>query len=142
MVKKSYTLNTRHSLSALVDIFMEWLLFYYSMDIMELRKCFELCHLPTVAVKEASEKFDGSSYLIREEDNYIVTYRKQGNNVSYSVDCTSGTCTCRSYIKWGYCKHLLHAHALLNEDSLYIIIDCRFKYKGEHENNKEAMGKS
>jgi hypothetical protein len=29
----------------------------------------------------------------------------------------------------GYCKHLLHAHALLNEDSEYIIIDCRFKYK-------------
>jgi len=26
-------------------------------------------------------------------------------------------------MKLGYCKHLLYAHALLNEDSDYIIID-------------------
>ena len=32
-------------------------------------------------------------------------------------------------MKMGYCKHLLHAHAWLNEDSDYVIIDCRFKYK-------------
>jgi hypothetical protein len=63
-----------------------------------------------VAVKEASERIDGANYLIREEDNLIVTYRKQGNNVSYAVDCNSGTCMCHSYMKWGYCKHLLHAH--------------------------------
>jgi hypothetical protein len=31
IIKKSYTLNTRHSLSALVDIFMEQLLFDYTL---------------------------------------------------------------------------------------------------------------
>jgi hypothetical protein len=102
---------------------MERSLFDYSMDLKDLRKCFELHHLPAVVVKEASERMDGANYLIREEDNLTVTYRKQGSNVSYTVDCTSGTCMCHSYMKWGYCKHLLHAHALLNEDSLYIIID-------------------
>jgi hypothetical protein len=33
-------------------------------------------------------------------------------------------------MKMGYCKHILHAHALLNEDSDHIIIDHQFKYKG------------
>jgi hypothetical protein len=143
IIKKSYTPNTRHSLSALVDIFMELLLFDYSMDLKDLRKCFELCHLPAVAVKEASERIDGANYLIREEDNPIVTYRKQGSNVSYAVDCNSdsGTCMCHSYMKWGYYKHLLHAHALLNEDSLYIIIDLRFKYKGNTKITKRQRGR-
>jgi hypothetical protein len=96
---------------------MECLLSDYSMDLKDLRKSFELCHLPAVSVKEASERIDGANYLIREEDNLIVTYRKHENNVSYAVDCNSGTCMCHSYMKWGYCKHLLHAHALLTEDS-------------------------
>ncbi len=39
-IKKLYTLHTRHSLSALVDILMEWLVFDVSMDIKILRKCY------------------------------------------------------------------------------------------------------
>jgi hypothetical protein len=33
-------------------------------------------------------------------------------------------------MKMGYCKHLLHAHAFLNENSDCITIESRFKYKG------------
>jgi hypothetical protein len=84
IIKKAYTLNTRHSLSALVDIFMEHLLFDYSMDLKDLRKCFELRCLPAVSVKEASERIDGFNYLIREEDNLTVAYRKVGNNVLFA----------------------------------------------------------
>jgi len=42
----------------------------------------------------------------------------------------------------GYFKHLLHVHALLNEDSDYVIIDHWFKYNGECYNYKETEGKS
>jgi hypothetical protein len=58
------------------------------MDIKELRKFFDLCHLPTVAVKESLGKIDASSYIIREEENYIVTYQKHRNNVSYPCQAT------------------------------------------------------
>jgi len=45
------------------------------------------------------------------------------------------------FMKLGYCKHLLHAHALLNEDSDYITIDHRFKYKGNTEITKRQRGR-
>jgi hypothetical protein len=38
-IKKCYTLNARHSLFALVDLFMEQLVFDISMDIKDLRNC-------------------------------------------------------------------------------------------------------
>jgi hypothetical protein len=50
--KKSYTLNTRHTLSALIEIFTEQLVFNVSMDIKELKKCYETSCLPAVAVKQ------------------------------------------------------------------------------------------
>jgi hypothetical protein len=46
LIKRCYTLNARHSLSALVDLFMELLVFDISMDIKDLRKCYELHCLP------------------------------------------------------------------------------------------------
>ncbi len=115
IMKKSYILNARHPLSALLDIFMldifmEWLVFDVSMDIKDLRKCFEMHHLPTMEVKEKSEIIDENGYVVREEENSIFTYLKHGNNVTYSVDCSNGTCTCKYFIKMGYCKHLWHAH--------------------------------
>jgi hypothetical protein len=42
VIIRCYTLHARHSLSALVDLFMEWLVFDISMDIKDLRKCYEL----------------------------------------------------------------------------------------------------
>jgi hypothetical protein len=89
--------------------------FDVSMDIKELRICHEMHCLPAIAVKEKSENIDQNGYVVREEENFIVTYWKHGNNVTYSIYC--GTCTCRYFMKMGYCKHLLHAHAFLNEDS-------------------------
>ena len=123
VIKRCYTLNARHSLSALVDLFMEQLVFDISMDIKDLRKCYELRCLPSLEVKQKSEAIDESNYVIREERNALVTCQKHGNVEVYCVSCLNSTCTCRYYMKMGYCKHLLHAHALLNEDSDYIIID-------------------
>jgi hypothetical protein len=36
---------------------------------------------------EKSEIIDENVYVVREEENSIVTYWKHGNNVTYSVDC-------------------------------------------------------
>lgn len=40
-----------------------------------------------------------------------------------------------------YFKYLLHAHALLNEDSDYIINDHHFKYKGNTKITKRQRGR-
>jgi hypothetical protein len=45
IIKKSYTLNTRHTLSVLTDIFMEQLVLDVSMDVNELQKYFEMHRL-------------------------------------------------------------------------------------------------
>jgi uncharacterized Zn finger protein len=97
--------------------------FDISMDIKDLRKCYELHCLPSVEVKQKSEAIDERNCVIREERNALVTYQKHVNVEIYRVSCLNGSCTCRYDMKMGYCKHLLHMHALLNEDSDYIIID-------------------
>jgi hypothetical protein len=140
-LKKSYTLNSRHTLSALLDIFIERLVFDVSMDLNDLRKSFQLRRLPAVEIKVKSEKIDDTSYFIREHGNSIVTYRKHGNTITYSMYCSTGSCTCRYFMKMGCCKHILHAHTLLNEDSDYIIIDCRFKNKGNTKITKRQRGR-
>jgi NAD-dependent dihydropyrimidine dehydrogenase PreA subunit len=45
----------------------------------ELQKCYEMCHLSAVEVKQKSETIDGKSYVVREERNAIVTYWIHGN---------------------------------------------------------------
>jgi hypothetical protein len=141
VIKRCYTLNARHSLSALVDLFMEQLVFDISMDIKDLRKCHELHHLSSVELKHKSVAIDDSNYVIREERNALVTYQKHGNVETYRVSCLKGTCNCRYYMKIGYCKHLLHVHALLNKDSDCIIIDRQFKYKGNTKITKRQRGR-
>ena len=74
VIKRCYTLNARHSLSALVDLFMEGLVFGISMEVKDLKKCYELHHLPAVDVKHKSEAIDENNYAIREERNGLVTY--------------------------------------------------------------------
>jgi hypothetical protein len=111
VIDRCYTLNARHSLSELVDLFMEQLVFDISMDIKDLRKCYELCHLLSLEVKQKSEAINESNYVIREESDALVTYQKHGKVETYHVSCLNGTCACRYYMKRGYCKHLLHAHA-------------------------------
>jgi hypothetical protein len=44
-------------------------------------------------------------------------------------------------MKMGYCKHLLHAHAFLNENCKYIIIDHQFKDKGDAKITKRQTGR-
>jgi hypothetical protein len=50
-----------------------------------------LHHLPAVEVKQKSEAIDENNYVIREERNALVTYRKHGNVEVYHVDCSDGT---------------------------------------------------
>jgi hypothetical protein len=52
--------------------------FVISMDIKDLRKCYELHCLQSVEVKQKSEAIDESNYVIREERNGLVTYQKHG----------------------------------------------------------------
>jgi hypothetical protein len=63
LIKRCYTLNARHSLSALVDLVMEQLVFDISMDVKDLCKCYELHCLPSVEVKQKSEAIDESNYV-------------------------------------------------------------------------------
>jgi hypothetical protein len=102
-----YKLNARNSLSALVDLFMEWLVF--------------LMYLWTLRNYGNATNW--------EERNLIVTYWKHGNIEAYHIVCSNGACTCRNFMKMGYCKLLLHVHALLNEENDYIIIDRQFLHK-------------
>ena len=140
-LKKSFTFNSRHTLSALLDIFIERLVFDVSMDLSDLRKCFKLRWLHAVEIKVKSEKIHETSYFTREHGNSIVTYRKHGNTVTYSINRSTGNYTCRYFMKMGYCKHILHAHELLNEDSDYIIIDHQFKYEGNTKITKRQRGR-
>ncbi len=141
IIKKSSTLNARHPLSALVDILIERLVFDITMDIKDLRKCFETRQCPAKEVKQKSEKIDDLTYKICEQGDSMVTYQKSSKSIIYSVSCCDGTCTCRYFLKMGYCKHLLHAHSLLNKDSDYIIIDQQFKYKGNTKITKRQRGR-
>jgi len=84
-------------LSALVDLFMEHLVFDISVDIKELQKCYELSHHPAVEVKQKSETIDDTNYVIRKDRNAIVTYQKYGNDEVYHVDFLNGTCSCRYF---------------------------------------------
>jgi len=117
------------------------MVFDISMDLKDLQKCYELRRLPSLEVKQKSEAIDERNYVIREERDAVVTYQKHGDVETYHVSCLNSTCTCRCYMKMGYCKHLLHVHAWLNEDSDYIIIDHRFKYKGNTKITKRQRGR-
>jgi hypothetical protein len=79
VIKRCYTLNARHSLSALMDLFMEWLVFDISMDIKDLHKCYELCHLPSVEVKQKSEAINESKNQLQKHTHlcflvFIIIY--------------------------------------------------------------------
>lgn len=59
-------------------------------------------------------------------------YMKLETNDSYVVDSLCDMCTGIYFMKYAYCKHLLHAHETRNRDSSKIIIDHRFRYKGHN----------
>ncbi len=47
-------------------------MFDISMDIKDLHKCYELCRLPSLEVKQKSEAIDESNYVTREERNALL----------------------------------------------------------------------
>ena len=73
---------------------MEHLVFDISMDIKELQKCYELCCLPALEMKQKSDTIDDNNDVIRENRNAIVTYQKHGNVEVYHLDCLNGKCSC------------------------------------------------
>ncbi len=80
IIKKSYTLNARHTLSALVNLLFERLVFDISMDIKDLTKCFETGRCPAVEVEQKSEKIDDLTYNICDQGDSMVTYQKLGKS--------------------------------------------------------------
>ena len=96
------------------------------------RKIFEERHNPCLKVCKNSNAIDDVTYQVRpnELNELLYTFTKLENNQQHLVDFERGSCTCRYFLKYAYCKHILHIHKLRNEDSDTIIIDHRFKYKG------------
>jgi len=72
VIKRCCTLHASHSLSALVDLFMERLVFDISMDIKDLRKCYKLNYLPSVEVKQKSEAIDESNLSSGKRQMYLL----------------------------------------------------------------------
>jgi hypothetical protein len=142
-IKKNFTLGTRHSLPALFDIIMERLLLNLSLDIETERKIFEERHNPCLTVRKNSNAIDDATYRVRPNqlNGLLYTFTKLENNQQHLVDFDRGSCTCRYFLKYAYCKHILHIHRLRNEDSDAIIIDRRFKYKGNTKMTQRQRGR-
>ncbi len=86
---------------------------------------------------------------------YQISVDPQGNacsvknlekNTSYAVNCQDSSCTCKAFVKYGYCKHLLFVLMSTNRSSATIDLSsvCTFVYRGntrrarEHADNGTA----
>ncbi len=136
-MKKNYKFGVRHSLPALFDLILEHILLDVSLDVESQRKCYEVQRKPDISVRSSARAFTLGCYKIEQMNQGILMYTKLETNDSYVVDYVGDTCTCRYFIKHAYCKHLLHAHEVRNSK---IIIDRRFKYKGNTRRAKKERG--
>ncbi len=126
-IKKSYTFGTCHCLSALFDIIMDQLIVDLSLDLMSNRKEFEVrCNLSLQIFRDV-KLMSCETYHITNV-NTVYKFTKLENNHAHYVDFDAGTCSCPSFLKYGYCKHIIYLHKKKNVDSKTIIIDCSFKY--------------
>ena len=142
IVKRNYTFGIRHSLPALFDIIIEHILVDVSLDIESQRKCYEIRRKPDITIRRNARAITAELYKIEQINQGIVMYTKRETNDSYVVDYLGDTCTCRYFIKHAYCKHLLHAHEVRNRDSKKIIIDRRFRYKGNTRRANRERGRA
>ena len=142
IVKRNYTFGIRHSLPALFDIIIERILVDVSLDIESQRKCYEIRRKPDITICRNARAITAELYKIEQINQGIVMYTKRETNDSYVVDYLGDTCTCRYFIKHAYCKHLLHAHEVRNRDSKKIIIDRRFRYKGNTRRANRERGRA
>jgi hypothetical protein len=72
---------------------------------------------------------------------YQISVDPQGNaysinnlekNASYTVNCQDGSCTCKAFVKYRYCKHLLFVLKSTYRSSATIDLSsvCTFVYRG------------
>jgi hypothetical protein len=127
-IKKSYTFGTRHCLSALFDIILDRLIVDLSLDLMSKRKAFEVRHNPSLQIFRIVNLMSNTTYHITNV-NSVYKFTKLENNHVHYVDFDAGTCSCPSFLKYGYCNHIIYLHKKKNVDSKTIIIDHRFKYQ-------------
>jgi hypothetical protein len=140
MIKKSYTFGTQPTLSALLsDVIMERLLVDLSLDIVHGRKVFEIRCNPSLAILKMVDTISDNTYSVSEE-NLVFKFTKLENNHVHYVDMSAGTCSCPSFLKHGYCKHIIYMHKKKNLDSDTTIIDRRFKYKGNTRMTQRQRG--
>ncbi len=72
-------------------------------------------------------------YLISVDPQGIVySVRKLEKNASYAVDCQESSCTCKAFVKFGYCQHLLFVLKSNNRPSATIDLSSvhTFLYRG------------
>jgi hypothetical protein len=72
-------------------------------------------------------------YLISVDPQGIVySVRNLEKNASYAVDCQESSCTCKAFVKFGYCKHLLFVLKSNNRPSTTIDLSSvrTFLYRG------------
>ncbi len=136
LIKRNYTFHVRHPLPALLDLILDRLLFDLSMDVISKRSVYEIKRNPPPNIQNNVQDITPENYAIRHGVAVSHYTNKLTNNI-YEVNVESSTCTCPSYYKHGFCKHLLHLHQKRNRDSSTIIINRRFKYQGNTKHEVE-----
>ncbi len=112
------------------DLILEYIAIYVSLDVESQRKCYEVWCKPDISVCRSARAITLDCYKTEQIKQGIVMYTKLEINDSYVVNYLGDICTCWYFIKHAYCKHLFHAHEVINNESSKIIIDRRFSYKG------------
>ena len=92
------------------------------------------------------ETFRNVNLIINEtyhiaEVNLVYKFTKVENNQVHYVHFDAGTCSCPSFLKHGYCKHIIWVHNKRNTDSKTIVIDRRFKYRGNTKMMQRQRGR-
>ena len=139
-IKKSYTFGTHHCLSALFDIILDRLIVDVSLDLMSNRKAFEVKRYPSLETFRNVNLITTETYHITEV-NLVYKFTKVENNQVHYVDFNAYTCSCPSFLKHGYCKHIIWVHNKRNTDSKTIVIDRRFKYRGNTKMTQRQRGR-
>jgi hypothetical protein len=126
IIKCKYHFGLQCCLSALFDVILEQLVVDLSLEVASNRKCYEVRRKPSLKVMKKVTTITTDNYLIS-KCGMIYYFTKRENSHQHAVNFSLGTCTCRSFLKDGYCKHIICVHQIRNMDSSAIIIDRRFK---------------
>lgn len=81
------------------------------------------------------------SYNIVSTGGVLRLFKLDGSNLCHVVNSMTSTCTCKSFQKNGYCKHLLFVMKKLNKDSNTVLLHRTFKYRGNTRRTREMRGR-